>query len=123
MCAAASASPTPLVIPCPSGPRRHLDPGVTCTSGWPGVFESHLAEGLEVVEGEVVAGEVEHRVLQRARVPVRQHEAVAVRPRRVRRVVRHHLDHSRCAIGAQPIAAPGWPELACCTMSAARTRT
>ena len=26
-------------------------------------------------------------------------------------------------MGAQPIAAPGWPELACCTMSAASTRT
>ena len=30
---------------------------------------------------------------------------------------------SRWAIGAQPIAAPGWPELACCTMSALSTRT
>ena len=26
-------------------------------------------------------------------------------------------------MGAQPIAAPGWPEFACCTMSAASTRT
>ena len=39
---------------------------------------AELAEVLEVVEGQVVAREVQHGVLERARVAVRQHEAVAV---------------------------------------------
>ena len=46
-----------------------------------------LAERLEVVHGQVVAGQVQHGVEQHARVPGGEHEAVAVRPRRVRGVV------------------------------------
>ena len=37
-----------------------------------------LAEVLQLIQGEVVAGEVQHGVLQSAAVAVGQHEAVAV---------------------------------------------
>ena len=56
-------------------------------SGWPGVRELPLAEGLDVVELEAVAGEVQHRVLQDRGVAVGQDEAVAVGPCGVVRVV------------------------------------
>ncbi len=46
-----------------------------------------LAEGLEVVDAQVVAGQVQHGVEQHARVARGEHEAVAVRPRGVGRVV------------------------------------
>jgi hypothetical protein len=39
-----------------------------------------LAELLDVVERQVVPGEVEHAVEQHRRVAAREHEAVAVRP-------------------------------------------
>mmetsp|Transcript_60835 Transcript_60835/g.161167 ORF Transcript_60835/g.161167 Transcript_60835/m.161167 type:complete len:209 (+) Transcript_60835:2280-2906(+) len=52
---------------------------------------AQLAELPQVVEREVVAGQVEHAVLERARVTVREHEAVAVGPLGVSRRVLHHL--------------------------------
>ncbi len=48
-----------------------------------------LPEGAEVVEGEPVAGQVQHRVEQDRRVAVREHEAIAVGPERVGRIVPH----------------------------------
>ena len=56
-----------------------------------GRVRAPLAELLELVHGQVVAGEVEHTVKQRGGVAVRQHEAVAVRPERVFGVVLHEL--------------------------------
>ena len=48
-----------------------------------------LAELLEILQGEPVAGQVEHGVLQDAGVARRENEAVAVRPRGIGRVVAH----------------------------------
>ena len=48
---------------------------------------------------------------------VRQHEAVAVGPFRVRRAVAQMRFHSTSAISAMPMGVPGWPELAFCTAS------
>ena len=39
-----------------------------------------LAEVLQVVDGQVVARQVEHRVEEHRGVPGREHEAVAIRP-------------------------------------------
>jgi hypothetical protein len=50
-----------------------------------------LPEAPQVVERQVVAGEVEQRVLEHRAVPVGKHEAVAVGPCRVRRVVAQEL--------------------------------
>ena len=72
-------------------PRRRLDArrvpvlGMTRRAGAP------LAELLEVVEREVVAREVERRVLEDAGVARREDEAVPARPVRIRRVVAHHV--------------------------------
>ena len=46
-----------------------------------------LPELLEVIESEIVAGEVENAVQQHRRVSGRQHEAVAIGPARIGGVV------------------------------------
>ena len=56
------AIPTALAKPWPSGPVVASTPGVRPYSGWPGVLRAPLAERLEVVERDVVAGQVEQRV-------------------------------------------------------------
>jgi len=56
-----------------------------------GSFAPQLAELLEVVEGEAVAGQVEHGVLQGAGVAVGQDESVAVVPAGVGGGVVHDL--------------------------------
>ena len=53
----------------------------------PGGLRVKLAEVLQVVDREIVAGQVEERIKQHRTVAVRQHEAIAVRPLRVGRVV------------------------------------
>jgi hypothetical protein len=62
-------------------PRRHAHFRV------PRRLRVHLAEGLQVVHRHRVAREVQQRVLQHRAVPVGEHEAVAVGPGRVGRVV------------------------------------
>ncbi len=57
--------------------------------GMAGGRAAELAEVLEVLERDPVAREVEDRVEEHRRVARRQHEAVAVEPLRVRRVVLH----------------------------------
>ena len=50
-----------------------------------------LAELGELLDGQTIAGEVEDAVEQGGRVAVREHEAVAIGPERVRGVVLHQL--------------------------------
>ena len=78
--ASASAMPTPLAKPWPSGPVVTSTPGTWRVLGVAGGLRPPLAEVAEVVEGEPEAGEVEERVEQHRRVAVRQHEPVAVGP-------------------------------------------
>ncbi len=77
--------PTALASPCPSGPVVVSTPGVTPTSGWPGVFECSWRKRLSSSIGSVVAGEVQQRVLQHRAVAVGKHEAIAIGPVRVAR--------------------------------------
>ena len=79
--------PTALAKPWPSGPVVVSTPGVTPTSGWPGVFECSWRKLRSSLDRQVVAGQMQQRVLQHRAVAVRQHEAVAVRPMRIRGVV------------------------------------
>ena len=72
-------------------PRRRLDPRRVMHLRVARRERLPLAEPLQLVEREVVAGQVQRRVLEDARVPGREDEAVAVGPLRVRRVVVHHL--------------------------------
>src|SRR3978361_1142311 len=106
----ASAMPTPLAKPWPSGPVVTSTPGVTWTrsrSGWPGVSEPHwrhffssssgraqagavrggagrqrapLAELLQLVQRQVVAREVQDAVEEHRAVAGAEDEAVAVGP-------------------------------------------
>ena len=66
-------------------PRRVMHLRVTRRERLP------LAEALQLLEREVVAGQVQRRVLEDARVPGREDEAIAVRPLRIRRIDLHHL--------------------------------
>src|SRR2546426_3136259 len=61
-------------------PGRHLDAGRVPVLGMARRLAAPLPELLDVVEREVVPREIEHRVQQHARVPARQHEAIAARP-------------------------------------------
>ncbi len=68
---------------------RDLDARRDAVLGVAGAATADLAEVLDVVEAEVVAAEVQERVLEHAGVPAAEHEAVAVEPGRVGRVVAH----------------------------------
>ena len=58
-CASASAMPTALAMPWPSGPVVVSTPAVWPYSGWPGVRGAELAEALQLLERHVrVAGEI-----------------------------------------------------------------
>ena len=61
--------------------RCHIDLGMARR------LRMQLAEVLQFVERQVVAGQVQQRVLQHRAMTVRQHEAVAIGPVRVGRVV------------------------------------
>ena len=65
---------------------RHLDPGRVVVLGMPGRPASELPERPQVVEGEVVARQVQQRVEQGRTVAGREHEPVAVEPVGVGRV-------------------------------------
>src|SRR3982750_4504929 len=64
----AMAMPTALASPCPSGP------GVPPDFRRPGGGGAELAEALQLLDRQVIAGQVEQRVLQHRAVSVRQHE-------------------------------------------------
>ena len=70
----------------PERAGRDLDARRVAALGVPGRARAPLAELLEVLEREVVAGQVQQRVLQHAGVAGAEHEAVAVGPLRVGRV-------------------------------------
>ncbi len=67
---------------------RRLDAGRQAVLGVAGRLRMELTEALDLLDRKVVAGEVQQRVQQHRAVAVRDHEAVAVRPSGVRRIVR-----------------------------------
>ena len=50
-----------------------------------------LAKLLQIFDADLVAGQVQHGVEHGGRMPVGQHEAIAIGPLGVRRVVAHEL--------------------------------
>ncbi len=62
------------------GSRGGLHAGRHAVLRVPRRARAELAEALQLVERQVVAGEVQHRVEQHAGVPGTEHEAVAVEP-------------------------------------------
>ena len=71
----------------PERARRGFDTGSQMTLRMAGRAASPLPEALYVHERQVVAGEMQQRVEQHRAVSGRQHEAVAVGPFRIARVV------------------------------------
>src|SRR6266540_71946 len=67
--------------------RRRLHTRRDAVLRVPGRTAAPLPKLLDVIEGEVVAGEVEDTVEQHAGVASRQHEAIAVEPVRIRWIV------------------------------------
>ena len=74
------AMPTPLAKPCPSGPGGGFDAGGHVPLGMPGRFAAPLAETLDLVQRQIVAGQVQQAVEQHRTVAGRKHEAVAIEP-------------------------------------------
>ena len=76
---------------------RRLDPGRVAVLGVAGGRRAELAEVLEVVERQAVAGQVQRRVQEHRRVPAAEDEAVAIRPVGPARRVLHHprVEHVR----------------------------
>ncbi len=71
-----------------------------------------LAEGLDVIQGQVVPGQVKQRIEQHGSVPSREHEAVAIRPLGVARIVLEvplpqHIGHGRSPHGQARVARIG----------------
>ncbi len=82
----ASAKPTAVAMPWPSGPVVVSTPGGVAELGMARRLGAQLAEALQLVERHARrAGEVEQRVEQHRAVAGRQDEAVAVGPARRRR--------------------------------------
>ena len=88
-CASATAMPTALPTPWPSGPVVVSTPGVWPYSGMPRRAALPLPELLQVLEREVVAAEIQARCRAASTRARREHEAVAVRPVRIGGVVAH----------------------------------
>ncbi len=70
---------------------RRLDAVGMTELRMPGCARAPLAELLQIVERDVVAGEVERRVLEDAGVAGGEHETVASGPGWIGRVVAHHV--------------------------------
>ncbi|EXI65582.1 MAG: hypothetical protein AW08_03102 [Candidatus Accumulibacter adjunctus] len=73
--------------PLPERPGRRLDAGCVPDLGMTRCPRAELAELLQVVEREVIAAEMQQRIEQHRAVPVREDEAVTIRPARIGRVV------------------------------------
>ena len=79
--------PTALARPWPERTGGGLDAERQVVLGMPGGLAAELAETLELLDRQRVAGQMQQRVQQHRAVAVGEHEAVAVRPVRVCRVV------------------------------------
>src|SRR5438270_10714597 len=90
-------------------PGRRLDAGRVVDLGMPRRERLPLAEALQLLEREVVAREVEGRVLEDAGVAGREDEPVAVGPVRVRRVVIHDLRVEEVGERRERHGCPGVP--------------
>jgi hypothetical protein len=73
--------------PLPQRPGRGLDADLELAFRMARGARPELAEVLQFVDAERVAGQVQHRIEEHRAVPVREHEAVAVCPVRVPGVV------------------------------------
>ena len=122
MCDSASARPTPLATPCPNGPVVTSTPSVWLTSGCPGVL-------LSICLNRFSSSMERSYPARWSSAYWRQHPCPLDSRKRSRfhqwddlGLYRISLAQRTWATGAMPMGMPGWPALAFCTMSAARTR-
>ena len=85
----------------PEGPGGRLDAGGVAVLRVARGLAAPGTQGLEVLELEAPAAEVQLDVQRHARVAAREHEAVAARPVRVGRVVAHDLLEEQVRRGGQ----------------------
>ena len=102
----------PIGEPLAQGPRGRLHAGGEVVLRVAGGLAPPLAEGLELLQGHVVAGEVEQGVQERRRVPRGEDEPVPVGPVGVARVVLEepvpqHVGHGGGAHGRSRVAGVG----------------
>ena len=71
----------------PEWSRGRFDAGCDAHLRMPRRLAVQLPEAPEFVDRQVVAGEMQQSVQQHRAMPVRQHEAVAIGPRRIARIV------------------------------------
>ena len=93
-------------------PGRHLHARRLAALRVPRCLRSPLPELLQLRHRQVVPGQMQRPIQQHRRVPIRQHEPVAVDPLRRRRIVLHQLViqqiRNRCAAQRRSrMAAPG----------------
>lgn len=79
----------------PERARRRLDPLGQEVLGMAGRARAPLAKALQLLQREVVAAEVQGRVLEDAGMSRREDEAVAALPFGIDRVVAHHVSVER----------------------------
>ena len=80
----------------------HFDAGREAVLGMPGRLAAPLPEVLDLVQREIVTGEMQQRIQQHGAVPARQDEAIAIGPAGIARVVAQelgpqHVGHRRGA--------------------------
>ncbi len=121
----ASAMPTAVASPWPSGPVVVFDAGGMAVFGMAGGLRAELAEILRSRSSRhaLIAGQMQQAIEQHRAVAGRQHEAVAVGPvADRRRRTSATCVNSTVAMSAAPSGRPGWPELAFSTASMASAR-
>ncbi len=83
----ASAMPTAFANALAERPGGRLHARGHAVLGMARRLGVELAEALQLVERQIVAGQMQQRVQQHRAVPVRKHEAIAIRPARIDGVV------------------------------------
>jgi hypothetical protein len=99
--------PTALAKPLAQRAGGGLDPQMHFALRVTGGLGAELAEILDLLHGQGIAGQVQHRIQQHGRVAVRQHEAVAVDQVGFPGLNLSTSRHSTSAMSAIPIGAPG----------------
>ncbi len=79
--------PTPLAKPCPKRAGGGFHAGGQAEFRVAGGQAAPLAEALQLIQRQIITGQVQQAVEQHRAMPARKDEAVAVRPARVGRVV------------------------------------
>ena len=87
--------------------RAHLDPWRNAVLGMTGRDAAPLPELLDLLQGQIVARQVQQAIQQHRTMPGREHEPIAIEPLRMGRVVTQMPGPEHVGHGAAPIGKPG----------------